>query len=67
MNEEMVIQSLFGMVIERLRSKAKVIEVELAGLKAWKVVQEDKLIASKLLQGELDKQVEFLRQVLKDK
>lgn len=52
---------------QALRSKAKAMKVDLAELKAWKVIQEDKLTASEQLRGQLDKQVEVLRQVLEDK
>ena len=48
-------------------TKARSTEDELAELKAWKTVQEKKLALSEQVQGELEKQMEVLWQVLEDK
>ena len=55
------------MVVDRLRAKAEMTKVELRELKAWKVVQENKLDLTKKLLDESEKQTEVLKKVLKDK
>ena len=53
--------------LDRLRTKATLMEDELNELKSWKVVQEKKLSLSEEARCELEKQMELLQKVLVDK
>lgn len=53
-------------MVDCLMTKVEKTE-ELTELKAWKVVQENKLALAEKLLNELEKQTEVLRKVLKDK
>jgi len=53
--------------LDHIRAKARLTEDELNELKAWKTVQEKKLALSEEARGELEKQIELLKQVLEDK
>ena len=53
-------------MVDRVKAKAEATEVELGGLKAWKVVQENKLDLTKKLLEEVEAQTEVLKKVLKD-
>ena len=53
--------------LDRIKAKARSTKDELAELKAWKTVQEKKLVLSEQVRGELEKQTKLLRQVLEDK
>ena len=55
------------MALDHIRAKASSTEDELNKLKAWKMVQEKKLVLSEEERGKLEKQMELLRQVLEDK
>lgn len=55
------------MSLDRKRVKASSMKDELNQLKAQRMIQENKLTLSEEAQGELEKQTELLRQVLKDK
>ena len=54
-------------VLDSVRENARSTKDEFAELKAWKTVQEKKLALSEQVRGELEKQMEVLRQVLKEK
>ena len=53
-------------MVDRVKAKAEATEAELGGLKAWKVVQENKLDLTKKLLEEVEAQTEVLKKVLKD-
>ena len=53
--------------LDRIRMKVRSTEDEQAKLKVWKFVQEKKLALSEEARGELEKQMELLKQVLEDK
>ena len=53
-------------MVDRVKAKAEATEAELEGLKAWKVVQENKLDLTKKLLEEVEAQTEVLKKVLKD-
>jgi len=53
--------------LDHIRAKLRLTEDELAKLKAWKMVQENKFALSEEARGELKKQTNLLRQVLEDK
>ena len=54
------------MMVDRVKAKVEATEAELGGLKAWKVVQENKLDLTKKLLEEVEAQTEVLKKVLKD-
>lgn len=54
-------------MLECVGAKAKAMEAKLTELKAWKVIQDEKLKASEQLRGDLENQVEMLQKVLEDK
>lgn len=53
--------------MDHLRTKVKKTKEDLTKLKAWKVVQENKLTLAEKLLNKSKKQTEVLRKVLKDK
>ena len=53
-------------MVDRVKAKAEATEAELGGLKAQKVVQENKLDLTKKLLEEVEAQTEVLKKVLKD-
>jgi len=53
-------------MVDCVKAKAEAMEAELGGLKAWKVVQENKLDLTKTLLEEVEAQTEVLKKVLKD-
>ncbi|XP_075653077.1 uncharacterized protein LOC142623522 [Castanea sativa] len=54
-------------IMDRLRMKNKTMEDELHDLKTWKINTDRKLKCSEQVRGELEKENEQLRQILKDK
>ena len=55
------------MALERVREKAKLVEVELFELKNWKVVTEQKLKLAERVRDEYQKMTEELKKILEDK
>jgi len=54
-------------VFDRVRAKAKEMEDELNGLKAWKLGMEKKFDTSEKVRKELEQHMEMMRKVLEDK
>lgn len=54
-------------MVDHVRAKAEAIEAELGELKAWKVIQENKLDLMRKLLDEANAQMEALKKVLKNK
>lgn len=54
-------------MVDHVRAKAKATEAELGELKAWKVIQENKLDLMRKLLDEANAQMEALKKVLKNK
>ena len=53
--------------MDRVRAKAKEMEDELNGLKAWKLGMETKFDTSEKVRKELEQHMETMRKVLEDK
>ena len=53
--------------MDRVRAKAKEMEDELNGLKAWKLGMEKKFDTSEKVRKELERHMETMRKVLEDK